>query len=275
MRTLLDAGAEVDARPRPFELAFSRGRNTPLHNAARNPDPEVAAALLEAGADVTARGRGGETPLHYAAGNRNPAMAELLLEAGAEVNAPGSDGITPLHRAAAGNSNPAVIAALLAAGADVDARGAYNRAHAPAGRVTALHNAAYWNSNPEIVTMLVAAGADPDGGDVRARPPVGPGTSMRLGDFQARSPISLAASPAVIEALVRAGADLELTGSSGQTVLHFAASYAPHAFPLLLRLGANPEARDAEGTTPMDLARANPLLQPWERVRMSTPLGIR
>ncbi len=280
VRALLAAGAEVDARPRGFDPNSGVG-NTPLHHAARNPDPDVTAALLEAGADANARGERGETPLHYAAGNRNPAVAELLLEAGADVNASGSNGLTPLHNAAARNSNPAVIAVLLAAGADVHARGAYGHAHAPAGRVTPLHNAAYWNSNPEFITMLVAAGADPDGGDLSGSPLLAQEqvVFLPLGAFRARSPISLAASynpnPAVIEALVRAGADLELSGSSGQTVLHSAARYAPHAFPLLLRLGADPEVRDAEGKTPMDYARENQLLQPWERVRMSTPLGNR
>ena len=278
VRALLAAGAEVDARPRGLDRNSGVG-NTPLHHAARNPDPEVAAALLEAGADVNARGERGVTPLHHAASNRNPAVAELLLEAGAEVNAGGSNGLTPLHSAAAGNSNPAVLSVLLAAGADVHARGAYGHLHAPAGRVTPLHNAAYWNSNPEFVTILVAAGADPDGGEEGPRPPVHPDGFMRLADARVRSPISLAASdnpnPAVIEALVRAGADLELSGSSGQTVLHFAARNAPHAFPLLLRLGGDPEVRDAEGRTPMDYARENPALQPWERIRMSTPLGRR
>lgn len=275
VRALLEAGAQVNARPRRFS-AYTGAESTPLHYATRNPDPEVTAALLEAGADVSARGRDGETPLHHAARNRNPALVQLLLDAGAEVNAPGSDGLTPLHSAAAGNSNPAVLAVLLEAGADVHARGAYGHIHAPAGRVTPLHNAAYWNSNPEIVTMLVAAGADPDGGDLSGSPLLAQEQEVFLppGAFRARSPISLAASynpnPAVIEALVRAGADLELTGSAGQTVLHSAASYAPHAFPLLLRLGADPDKRDAEGRTPMDYARENPLLQPWERVRMST-----
>ena len=278
VRALLEVGADVDARPRGFD-PYSGVANTPLHFAARNPDPEVAAALLEAGADVNARGQDRTTPLHYAASNRNPAVAELLLEAGAEVDAAGSDGITPLHNAAAGNSNPDVLAVLLQAGADVHARGAYGFVHAPAGQVTPLHTAAYGNPNPEIVTMLIAAGADPDGGDVNALPPAGPDISIRLGDSRARSPISLAASinpnPAVIEALVRAGADLERTGPLGRTILHDAADYIPRAFPLLLRLGADPEARDAEGRSPMDYARENPALNPWERVRMSTPLGRR
>ncbi len=278
VRALLEAGADVNARPRGFD-PYSGVANTPLHFAARNPDPQVATALLEAGADVHARGQDRTTPLHFAASNRNPAVAELLLEAGAEVNAGGTDGITPLHNAAARNSNPDVLAVLLQAGADVHARGAYNHTHAPAGQVTPLHTAAYWNTNPEIATMLIAAGADPDGGEVSAVPPAGPDTFLRPGDFRAQSPIFLAASinpnPAVIEALVRAGADLERTGPSGQTLLHDAADYIPRAFPLLLRLGADPEARDADGRTPMDYARENPALNPWERVRMSTPLGRR
>lgn len=264
VRALLEAGAEVDARAGGFNPVFGAA-NTPLHYAARNPDPEVAAALLEAGADVNARARDGVTPLHTAARNRNPAVAELLLAAGAEVNAGGSRGITPLHDAAAGNSNPAVLTVLLEAGADVHARGSYNYTHTPSGRVAPLHNAAYWNRNPEIVKTLVAAGADPNGGEVSTRVPL--------------SPVHLAASnnpnPAVIEAIVRAGADLERTGWSGQTVLHRAATYIPRAFPLLLRLGADPEALDAEGKTPMDYARENRALRPWERVRMSTPPDTR
>ena len=272
VRVLLEAGAEVDARPRRFD-DFFRGSPTPLHLAARTPDPEVAAALLEAGADVDARGRQGETPLHNAAWNPNPAVAELLLEAGAEVNAPQSSGLTPLHRAVSGNSNPAVLDVLLEAGADVHARGSYNHSHAPTGTVAPLHSAAYWTVNPEIIAILVAAGANPNGGAAS--------TNRRAAARPAlpRSPLHLAASinpnPAVIEALVRAGADLELTDSDGRTILHRAAIGIPKAFPLLLRLGADPEALDAEGKTPMDYARENPALNPWERVRMSSPLGRR
>ena len=200
-------------------------------------------------------------------------MAELLLEAGAEVNAPQSSGLTPLHRAASGNSNPAVLAILLEAGADVHARGSYNHSHTPTGTVAPLHSAAYWTVNPEIIAILVAAGADPNGGAAS--------TNRRAAARPAlpRSPLHLAASinpnPAVIEALVRAGADLELTDSDGRTILHRAAIGIPKAFPLLLRLGADPEALDAEGNTPMDYARENPALNPWERVRMSSPLGRR
>ena len=274
VRALLEAGAEVDARPRRYVWFFGPGR-TPLHNAASNPDPEVAAALLDAGADVGSRGPGGVSPLHSAATRGNAAVAALLLDAGADVNARSSTGLTPLHHAAGSRSSD-LIEMLLEAGADVHARGWYGVSHSVQGNVTPLHVAAYRNPNPEIVTMLVAAGADPNGEVPRA----GRFPNQRTTSFpgKPRSPLHLAAgsnTPAVIEALLRAGADLELTDSDGRTVLHHAAVVFPAAFPLLLRLGADPQVRDAAGKTPMDYARENPALHPWERVRMSTPLGRR
>ena len=300
---LIQAGAEVN----------SRGERTPLHIAASNPNPEVAAALIEAGADVGAReGIRGGTPLHVAARNPNPAVAALLLDAGANVNARefartyfpygitvsgagGEDrttrrlgGITPLHAAAMPNPNPEVLAVLLEAGADPGAlawrtenhhyaeRRSDNPHYRWSGNVTPLYDAARFNADPEVVATLVAAGADVEGRGAQLtfhpwQQTASPGPHL--------SPLYLAVRadgyPATIEALVRAGADLELTDSDGRTVLHVAAIGYPAVFPLLLRLGADPEVRDAEGKTPMDYARENYMLQPWERVRMSSPLGRR
>ncbi|MDE2875234.1 MAG: ankyrin repeat domain-containing protein [Gemmatimonadota bacterium] len=89
VRMLLQAGAEVDARAKGYHIHYGWDW-TPLHMAAAdNADPEVTAVLLEAGADLHARGYEGETPLSQAAGNDNPAVAALLLEAGADVHAAG------------------------------------------------------------------------------------------------------------------------------------------------------------------------------------------
>ncbi|MDE2677982.1 MAG: ankyrin repeat domain-containing protein [Gemmatimonadota bacterium] len=295
VRALVQAGVDVDA-PEGESGRYSRGGPTPLHNAASNPNPLVAATLLEAGADVGARAwPWGGTPLHVAARNPNPAVAALLLDAGANVRArqfawisspvkvAGEDvatrrlgGITALHEAAQ-NPNPEVLALLLEAGADPGAlawRGENHHYHW-SGNVTPLYDAARYNSNPEIVATLVAAGADVDGhGAQLSFPP--PQQQTDSSPVQHLSPLYLAVRteghPATIEALVRAGANLELTDSDGRTVLHVAAIDYPAVFPLLLRLGADPDALDAEGKTPMDYARANYMLQPWERVRMSSPL---
>ena len=187
-------------------------------------------------------------------------------------------GSTPLHWASLSNPNPEVLAVLLGAGADPEALAwASESAYQWSGNITPLYNAARYNANPEIAATLIEAGADVDGRGAQLtftpRRQTGSSSGPHL------SPLYLAVRtvghPATIEALVRAGADLELTDPDGRTVLHVAAIGYPAVFPLLLRLGADPEARDAEGRTPMDYARENPALNPWERVRMSTPLDKR
>jgi ankyrin repeat protein len=87
------------------------GSRTPLHVATDWPGyfpngPAVVAALVEAGADVDARGEGkgaAETPLHWAASSDDVEVASALIEAGADIEAPGAsiaDGV-PLDNAIA------------------------------------------------------------------------------------------------------------------------------------------------------------------------------
>ncbi len=311
VQALVQASADVNAPLRSFGRGLdSRGGRTPLHIAASNPNPEVVAALIEAGADVGARaGTWTGTPLHLAARNPNPAVAALLLDAGANVHARELartyspygltvssvdettrrlGGITPLHGAAWLNPNPEVLALLLEAGADPgalawrteDHHRAERRSDNPhyqwSGNVTPLYDAARFSADRAAVETLVAAGADVNGRGAQLT--FHPRQQATSPDPHL-SPLYLAVRgdghPATIEALVRAGADLELTDPDGRTVLHVAAIGYPAVFPLLLRLGADPEALDADGKTPMDYARENYMLQPWERVKMSSPLGRR
>ena len=272
VRALLEAGADVDAWAKGFGVDWGWGW-TPLHLAARsNPDPEVVSALVEAGADLQAPGEEsyyrGNTPLHYAGDNPNPDVASALLSAGAEVNALSATGRTPLHEAAANASNPAVIGVLVAAGADVNARD--SRGYAP------LHSAAWYNPRPEVATALLAAGADVNARDPDGYVPPGRAATDRTPLFMALyrgdlhkggQPMPTGRSLAVVEVLVRAGASLEQADESGLTALHAAAIWTPAAFPLLLRLGADPNARDANGRTPWDYALRHPSLQGLEEVR--------
>jgi len=83
-------------------LANSRDSDasTPLHCAAWKGHVEVAAVLLDFGADIQARnenGHWGDTPLHAAAHGNQRAVAELLIQRGADIHALNSGGRTPLR----------------------------------------------------------------------------------------------------------------------------------------------------------------------------------
>jgi ankyrin repeat protein len=74
--------------------------STPLHHAAWKGHVEVAAALLDAGADVNAQNSNshwGGTPLHAASHGNQRAMAELLIARGADLHASSCNGRTPLE----------------------------------------------------------------------------------------------------------------------------------------------------------------------------------
>ena len=79
VRLLLAAGAKVDARPSP-------GDETPLHWAASSDDTDVAAALLDGGADIEAPDGSIGTPLDNAIGYSCWHVAALLAARGARVD---------------------------------------------------------------------------------------------------------------------------------------------------------------------------------------------
>ena len=96
---------------------------TPLHIAALDGRTEIAALLIEQGADInkqinsTMQG----TPLICAVANNNEDVVRLLLEKGAAVNLAGGSGITPLHIATA-QGQLKLIALLLQYHADPNAQ---------------------------------------------------------------------------------------------------------------------------------------------------------
>ena len=272
VRTLLAAAADPNAWATGFYIDWGWGW-TPLHLAARsNRDPDASRALIEAGADLAARSgtrySEGNSPLHYAGSNPNPAVMAVLLGAGADVTALSRNGRTPLHEAAAYASDPAAIELLVAAGADINAH--------DANGYTPLHSAAWFNARPEIATALIAAGADVNARDPEGYSPAERGANYRTPLFMSvyrggwligGQPMPTTRQVSVVEVLVRAGADLEPTDGSGLTALHAAARWSPFAFPLLLRLGADPTVRDAEGKTPLDYAFETRALQGLPEVR--------
>ncbi|HUD70937.1 MAG TPA: ankyrin repeat domain-containing protein [Dongiaceae bacterium] len=84
---------------------YSHDGWTALHLAAFFGHRDLAAFLIERGADVNARSKSetfaqANTPLHAAAANKQTEVARLLVERGADVNARDGSGFTPLALAA-------------------------------------------------------------------------------------------------------------------------------------------------------------------------------
>jgi ankyrin repeat protein len=91
---LLKAGGEVDIRNKSKHIAHPG--ETALHCAAFWGRYEIAALLIDAGADVNALTERKSTPLHDAARLTNAKVARLLLEKGAKPDARDKDNETPL-----------------------------------------------------------------------------------------------------------------------------------------------------------------------------------
>lgn len=86
----------------------------------------------------------------------------------------------------------------------------------------------------EIINGLVAAGANPD---IRS-------SSGGL------TPLHMAKTPAAVNALLAAGADVNAISDPGWTPLHQA--HSPGVAQALLDAGADPQARDKQGLTPVE-----------------------
>ena len=237
-----------------LEMDDNNGR-TPLHLAAAfNFHPGVIEALLAAGANLEMEDVGGYRPLHLAAAfNENPAVIEALLNTGAELEARDRLDSTPLYYATEYNDNPAVREVLMAAGA-----GEFERQRAAVICEDAWNTREYFQiATVEDVTACLAAGADLE--------------AKADDDY---TPLHMAAryngNPAVIEALLIAGADLEAEtnlgfwSSSGfekitlenRTPLNLAASNNsnPAVIEALVAAGANVNARDRMDYTPLHRA---------------------
>ncbi len=269
------AGAETPALKKKAALIAAGCESWNTEFFLRNMTSEKIGECLKAGADPNGRDSGGDTALHNAASTYNTAVISILLKAGADVNAKNKKGETPLYRAV-DRDNPALITALLKAGAGTPALrkkatfiaagcaawntldfmrsatsekiskclkiGADPNARDKSGNTT-LTNAVL-GKNPAVITALLKAGADVSAKDKNGK------TALQWAVTKQYA--------AVIDVLLKAGAGTSVLRNKAKLVAAGCVAWNTMKFMQIATLemmadcfkaGANPNARDKEGST--------------------------
>jgi uncharacterized protein len=210
-------------------------KNLSLVDAAKQGDLAGMRTLLAGPAKDYVAGAQGPVALIWAAEHGDVRMVDLLLGAGADPKAANDYGATPLYAAAA-NADPAITVKLIAAGADANA-------HLVSGE-TPLMEAAR-QGNLETVRALFAAKADPNVQEGKG------GQTALMWAVSNRQ-------PAVVDELVREGANVNARSKTGFTALMFAAQQGDaDSARVLLAAKANPnEVIKKSGATPLIIASA-------------------
>lgn len=217
--SLLQQNIDVNAR-------FGSLRVAAIHVAALTGSADIAALLLQWGADVSLSTSSGSTAMHIAAANGSDTVIAVLAACGADVNAADQSGWTPLHVAAA-ESRVGTLSLLHYLNADVGAAAA-------GSGLTALHVAAA-TSSESTATLLLQHGADVGAVDAAGL------TALHSATFADR--ISMARH------LLDFGAELEAVDGLGWTALFAATAQGSCSMArMLLDRGANANARAANAS---------------------------
>ncbi len=166
----VQAGLKADP-----ELARAKdpsGQWTALHVAG---SPEVAAALLEAGANLEGRGLGGMTPLHAAVNDDRRDVVKLLLQKKASLQAKMTEPPYTTLQLAVARKRPELTALLLELSSPGDIA-------EKVGGESLLHLAVK-AGDATITELLLLKGADPNPRDGAGRTPMWSATSIELAEL--------------------------------------------------------------------------------------------
>ncbi len=194
--------------------------STPLAEATKQGDARMVKTLLAAGSGTEGANADGQTALMIAIKNGDLPVFNLLIDAGAKVNAVEKvQDQTPLMWAAAATRNaPEMVKVLIAKGANVNARAKFNDWP---GQITSEPRAQY-HTYGGLTPLLYAA---------------------RGGCY------------ACVEALVSAGADVNLPNNEGMTPMMIALDNSQNGVAkFFLDHGANPKVWDIYGRTALYVA---------------------
>jgi ankyrin repeat protein len=225
----------------------------PIHWAVYRVDHELLGALIARKANLNVRNEFGSTPIAQATELADARMVKMLLDAGAEPEGANADGQTALMLAIK-TGDVAIVDILIKAGANVNTIEKFNNQTPLMWAATAPRNAA------EIVKLLLAKGANVKPralytdwpSQITSEPraqyrPVGGLTALL---YAARD-----GCYACVEALIGAGADINVPTPEGVTALMLALDNDHNdVAKLLLDRGASPQLWDWWGRTALYIA---------------------
>ncbi|APR97793.1 ankyrin repeat domain-containing protein [Wolbachia endosymbiont of Folsomia candida] len=240
---------------------------TPLHYAALGGNKEIVVTLLQNGAGIEAPSTDGYKPLHFAADKDHKEVVKALLSKGAQVDARDNQGITPLHLAAE-EGKLKVVKVLLNNGADVNARDNSKR--------TPLYFASK-NGYPGIVKALLEKGANFEVKFAGKTPFYDAKDDLVKNILKSTKDLfdSIKSNrQQKVMAAINEEAIIGATDNSGFTLLHWAAKDGyQELVQLLLDKQANPNIKDKNGKTPLDIAQEK-LAQDPENENLQTITGL-
>ena len=273
LRTLATEGADVNT-------ADARGE-TPLMYAATVGSVDAMRFLLDHGADPNLQNQFGSTALIWSA--TDIAKVQLLLDHGANPNLASKRGRTPLLVGAMSDQSAAIVRLLISKGADIQAKDVIKTTALKAASfgndtetikllldagldpnavdlpgLSPLMMAAGWNGNLDAVKMLLAKGAKING---VSRPVMGLPTRIAPSKFGNLTALLMSAPfgpPELIRTLLDSGAEVNAKDVRGMTPLMLAVAndhQDPAVVRLLLSHGADVQMKDETGFTAIDWAR--------------------
>ncbi len=213
-----------------FLSACSREYNTELMNASKGGDDNAVQNVLARGADVNEKSNKGKTALMFAASEGHAKVLRTLIEHGAKIDIADNYGTTALIVASTAGHDE-VVALLLEHNANPVARD--NSGSSP------LVNAVYFGHTKTVSLLL---------------------PRQKNLDKQDGEELLLLASGLghndIINVMIDYGISANARGLKQRTALMAAAAFdRAETAKILLARGANPDARDEDGNTALDVAK--------------------
>ena len=222
---LLNHGLDLNAR--------DKNGDTPLHRAAARGTPEIVQRLVDRGANLSAVNNRGQTPFLVSLAVNSEEKSKILLKHGSNVQVADNNGTTALHFAVL---QPSLVKMIIKEGIDVNA--------ANVDGCTPLHRAAFFTFSSRVVRLLLKAGAN-----------------VHCRDKNGNTPLHIAISRAkdeIASLLIENGSDVNAANVQGRMCLHMANVGTFGTVKKLFLHGAQVNAVDELGCTPLHLAmRAN------------------